>query len=813
LISFSYITLEPFDSTFAATGPTSHSATQEVLVTVNPTTENAARSLAIAVLVLALGIVPPTATAEVVRVEISSREVVSDAPEHRRTGPYEVIKGVIHLEVDPDAEANRQIADLKLAPRNSQGRVEFSTEFELHKPVDPDRGNHRLIYFVNNRGNKHGAGWFSYQAGKNWLYANGWSYLWCGWNVDVIEGDRKLNIQVPVATDNGKPLTGKVYTEIVSWADDPVPSMPLVWGGSVAPAPVTLDNATASLTKRKYRWEDPIAVPRERWSFARQEDGELVPDPGWLAVEGGIKPGWLYDLVYVARDPKITGLGLAAIRDVVSFFRYEEADETGFANPLAGVVDFVHAWGHSQSGRLLSHFVYQGFNADERRRRVFDGVFANCPGAGKGLFNSRFAQTTRHGSHLEDNLFPIDVFPFTTVEQVDPVTGERGDALARARAADVLPKMVYLNSATDYWTRGASLLHTDVEGTRDAAIDPSVRIYLAASKAHVDTRMGVIGRALLTALDEWVSRGIPPPDSRIPKIADGTLVTLEQVRTTFPAVPGVALPDSFYRPLRLDLGPRWHSQGIADNVPPKVGKPYGALVPQVDVDGNDIAGIRLPEIAVPVVTSTGWRLRNPSFSNTLGRNTGRVWPFPGTAEERERTGDPRPSIAERYPSRALYLARVVDHLVELRRQRFLLDEDVATLLEQAARQASLLHDLRPPEQVAVEDGAEATVDYLRRLHEADAIGLVGVSGRDLGGSVNSTGYRLMETGELETACELFRQNTVLYPDSWNTWDSLGECRYRTGDLDRSAEYYEKSLELNPDNHHATEMLQKIRSRQ
>jgi hypothetical protein len=758
-----------------------------------------------------LALVPQRATAEVVRVTISSREVVSDEPEHGRSGPYEVITGTIHLEVDPEAEGNQLIADLELAPRNERGTVEFSAEFELHKPVDANRGNHRLMYFVNNRGNKHGAGWFSYQAGTNWLYRHGWSYLWCGWNADVVDSDRKLNIHVPIASRDGKPLTDEVYTEIVSWADDPVPSMPLVWGGSVPPTPVTLDNSTAILTMRRYRWEDPAEVPRDQWSFSREQDGQLVPDPGWLAVEGGIKPGWLYDLVYIAKDPKITGLGLAAIRDVVSFFRFENADDSGAANPLAGVVDFVYAWGHSQSGRLLSHFVYQGFNGDESGRQVFDGVFANCPGSGKGLFNSRFAQTTRHGSHLEDNLFPIDVFPFTTVEQLDPVTGERGDALARARAAGVVPKMIYLNSATDYWTRGASLLHTDVEGTTDAAIDPNVRIYLAAGKAHVDGRMGVIGRALLTALDQWVSRGVSPPDSRVPRISDGTLVSLERIRAAFPAIPGVALPESFYRPLRLDLGPRWQSEGIADNVPPTVGKPFAALVPQVDADGNDIAGIRLPEIAVPVVTSTGWRLRSPSYSNTLGRNTGRVWPFPLTPEERERTGDPRPSIVERYPSRALYLARVADHLVELRRERFLLDEDVAILLDKAARQASLLHDLRSPADVAIEDGAAAAVDYLRRLHEADATSFADLpAGGDLGGSVNRTGYQLMGVDELETACELFRLNTVMYPDSWTTWDSLAECRYRMHDLPRAAECYTKSLELNPDNSNAAAMLESLR---
>ena len=306
------------------------------------------------------------------------------------------------------------------------------------------------------------------------------------------------------------------------------------------------------------------------------------------------------------------------------------------------------------------------------------------PGAGKGLFNSRFAQPTRHGSHLEDNRFPIDTFPFTTVEQVDPVTGERGDALARARESGFLPKMIFINSSTDYWTRAASLLHTDVAGQRDAAIDPAVRIYFVAGRAHTDARIGVVGRALLTALDQWVSRDVEPPASEIPKIADGTLVDLDTFRQAFPAIPGVPTPDSFYHPYRLDPGPRWRSAGIADHVPPKTGPRYVCLVPQVDADGNELAGIHLPEIAVPLATWTGWSLRNPRYSRTLRRNAGAVWPFARTEQERKESADPRPSITARYPTKADYIYGVAESLLELRRRRFLLDEDVAILLEQAA---------------------------------------------------------------------------------------------------------------------------------
>jgi hypothetical protein len=770
--------------------------------------------ISLALVIACVMLIPAVVTAKVVKIEITSRKVVSNAVDHSHFGPYEVIKGIIYLEVDPDNPANQLIVDLKLAKRNSRGNVEFSTDFELHKPVDADRGNHRLLYFVNNRGNKLGNWHFNYQAGKNWLYSKGWSYMWCGWNCDVIESKRRLNINVPVVTANGKAITGKIYTEIVSWADNIVYSMPLVWGGSIAYPPVDMESPQARLTMQRYRWDEPVEVARDHWSFARFENGKAVPDPGYLYIKEGIKPGWLYDLVYLGKDPKVTGLGPAAIRDVVSFFKYEKADEDGLANPIAGIVDYAYAWGHSQSARLLNHFVYQDFNGDEKRRMVFDGIMANCPGGGKGLFNSRFAQTTRHGSHLEDNLFPIDFFPFNTVEQHDPLTGERGDGFARARKSGFLPKMFFINSSTDYWTRAASLLHTDIEGKKDAGIDPNARLYAVAGRAHVDARIGIIGRALLTALDQWASRGVKPPESQIPKISDGSLVTLETIRKTFPDFPGIQIPESFYHPYRLDPGPRWHTQGIADNVPPKTGFRYVCLVPQVDEDGNEIAGIRLPEIVVPLATFAGWSLRTPSFSRTVRRNAGRVWPFPRTAEERERTGDPRKSMLERYPTKKDYIFKVTECLLELNRQRLLLDEDVAMLLKQADLQSDLIRDLRPIEDVAMEKGAEAGLAYFNKFRDSDIPWIYyGLSAGQFISRVNSKGYELMSAGKLEPALEVFKLNTLIFRNSWNVWDSLAECYYKMKKFDLSIKYYERSLKLNPNNENGKKMIDRIKKEQ
>jgi hypothetical protein len=763
------------------------------------------------VAVLGFTLLASPALSRVTRVDVASREVVSDLPELEATGPYEVLKGTVYFEVDPGDPANEVITDLALAPRNGLGCVEFSSEFELHKPVDPARGNGRLIYFVNNRGSKHGSYCFNRDTGGNWLYEKGWSYMWSGWNADVIESDAKINMTVPFATDGGKPITGKVYTEIVSYSDNVVHSMPLVWGESVPHPVADMNEPGATLSMRQYRWTEPVEIPREGWSFARFEDGQVAPDPGYLYIEEGFRPGWLYDLVYTGRDPRLTGLGLAAIRDVVSFLRYEAADDTGQPNPLAGAIEHTYSWGHSQSGRVLYHFVWQGFNADEKGRIVFDGVIPNCAGAGKGEFNSRWAQTTRHGSHLEDNLYPIDFFPLATVEQYDPLTGERGDALAGARDAGVLPKMMFVNSSSDYWTRAASLLHTDVEGKRDVAIDPNVRIYLESSKAHTDGRMCIVTRALLVVLDEWVTSGIEPPASEIPRISDGTLVTLEAWREAFPEIPGITMPPSFYHPYRLDPGPRWRSQGIADNVPPLTGPRYVCLVPQVDENGHDIAGVRLPEIEVPLATATGWSMRRPSFSNTLRRNAGAGWPLPLTASAREAAGDPRPSIEERYPTPAAYLGPVKECLDDLLRKRLLLKEDHARQLEEARKQAALLGEYRPLEDVAVEEGAEAALALYEKLEDARFEAWHSIYSGNLNSGLNSRGYELMAAGELDKALEVFKLNTLIYKDDGNVWDSLGECYYNMGDLPRALENYEKSLEINPGNEGGRRMIERIKA--
>lgn len=317
----------------------------------------------------------------------------------------------------------------------------------------------------------------------------------------------------------------------------------------------------------------------------------------------------------------------------------------------------------------------------------------------------------------------------------------------------------------------------------------------------------------MTALDQWVSANIKPPESQIPKISDGSLVNLETFHKIFPDIPGIEKPPSFYNPYRLDPGPRWHTEGVADHVPPKVGPQYVCLVPRVDEDGNEVAGVRLPEIAVPLATFTGWSMRSPSFSRTLRRNAGRIWPFPRTAEERKQTGDPRKSMLERYPTKKDYLSKVTECILNLHSQRFLLDEDVVMLLKQADLQSDLIGDLRPIEDVAMKKGAEAGLAYFNKFRDSDIPWIYhGLSADQFMSRVNSKGYELMSAGKLEPALEVFKLNSMLFPNDWNVWDSLPECYLRMKKYAFAQKYYQRSLQLNPENTNAKKMLEEIKKK-
>ncbi len=652
------------------------------------------------------------AAAAVSRIEVESRTELAGGMAFGATGAYEKITGRLTYAVDPVDPANRRITALALAPRDATGRVVFAGDFVLIKPLDPRRGNGRLLYGVNNRGNIvmlhtfNDAAWnndpgTAADMGNGFLLKQGYTLMWSAWNWDVAAGGGRLRIELPVATDAGRTITGPVAAEMTT--DRPTDTLPVAWGGSLGYPPADRQERAASLSVRAAPDDERRVLPRHRWRFVAAGAGTPVR----VRLDGGFEPGLIYELVYTAKSPRVVGLGLAAIRDALSFFRFATADEAGTRNPLVAddggnVPRATLIYGFSQSARVIQHMLMEGLHVDEVGRAVFDAALIHGPGAGKGSFNHRFAQTTRHPSHYEDHLYPADFFPFTTVVERDPVTGAEGSLLDEPRRLGAVPYLFYLSTATEYWTRAASLLHTDVDAARDVDPDPRARLYFLAGAPHavgfrrrrggfencpnpLDTRP--VARALLVALDAWATQDRVPPASAYPRIDDGSLGPVAAYRRAFPAVARLRLPADNLRPPRLDLGPRFAETGIADHQPALRGVPVATLVALPDSDGLDRGGIRLPAVAVPLGTYLGWNLRReaPGARPRLGRWEGSFLPLAVTESARRAGGDPRPSVAERYGSEQHFLERTAAAAVGLRQRRLLLAKDIPAIIGRARR--------------------------------------------------------------------------------------------------------------------------------
>ena len=645
-----------------------------------------------------LVLVASGADARVVRLRIERREVVLRGREFGAAGPYEKLVGKVDFGVDPNLPRNAAIVDLKLAPRNARGEAEASADFYMLKPVDPARGNRRLLYEVGNRGGKSILATFQKAApspdpttdaefGDGALMRQGFTLLWMGWQWDVPERPGVMRMDMPVATDNGRRITGLVRGNFI--LNERTPTAPVADRNHKAYAPVDPNSADNVMTVRDEPTAKGEVVARSKWRFV---DGATV------ALDGGFEPGRIYDVVYRAADPRVVGFGLSGTRDLVSFLKNEASDQ----NPARGV-KLAIGWGVSQSGRFLRHFLYQGFNEDEQGRRVFDGVFDQVGGAGRGSFNHRFGQASRDALQYFNILFPVDLFPFTDGAETDPETGVVDSLLARAERTGTAPKVFHLLTNSEYFNRAGSLVHTDAAGARDAELPPNTRVYMIASAPHgpgpfppaSNVGGGMVGRAALNplnyspvvralfrALDRWVADEAPPPPSAIPRLADGTLTTVE--RAGWPAIPGFQLPRQPLRAFHLNFGADW-DKGIVSVEPPEVGRPFVVSVPAVDADGNVRAGVRLPDIAVPLATHAGWNYRDISIGapDRLAGEIGSYIPFARTRADRERAGDPRPSIAERYRDRDDYVGKFAAATLDLVTRGYLLQEDVADLLKHA----------------------------------------------------------------------------------------------------------------------------------
>ena len=612
------------------------------------------------------------ACAEVVKIDIARKD---DFGTHNR------VIGRVHFAVDPKLPRNRIIADLDLAPANKQGKVEFASDLLLFVPKDARRTRGTVFLEIVNRGQDQSLAIMSgaqqrdlspesWVLGDRFLLEQGFTLAFLGWQFDV-HPSQGLTFGTPIA-----PVRGVVRESYVAAPGRRSLGFPLKYCASED------HRQNAALTFRTRMDETPQPLPRESWGFG--SDGCSV------RVDTGFDVG-LYEAVYEAEGSPVAGLGLAAIRDFASYLRYGPTGATLRENPAAQ--ERIIGYGYSQSGRFLREFVRDGFNADERGKKVFDALMISSAGAGGGSFNHRFAMPGEAGNSVLSVLRPVDLPPFTD-----------DGLLARAQAARATPKIFYTFSSTEYWARAGSLTHTTEDGKKDVPLAATSRLYFLAGTPHSSgilplartTRTQAFqhfinfaeqrwaARALLLDLDAWVRNDTKPPSSRYPRIDNDELVPFTRVR--FPAAP--SFPFVTYMPhvWRMDFGPEYNKTRIITDEPPRLGAPYAVLVPQVNTDGNDVSGIRLPEVAVPLGTYTGWNVTIPALKDLgyLSGLMGGFEPFALTREVRLKNGDMRLSIEERYAGRQDYLDRIKQAAQGLVRERFMLAEDVSAVLERAS---------------------------------------------------------------------------------------------------------------------------------
>ena len=689
----------------------------------------------------------PAAQARITRLQVLRTEPAFGGESFGAAGAYQHVTARVEGELDPADPRNAVIQDLDLAPRNASGMVRYETEVELLKPADQARGNGVLLFEVNNRGNKLALGAFNdavapgiearnglSSPGDGWLMRQGYTLVWWGWEMDVRPGWNRILMPPVVAhARDGSPIEGIVRSELIT--PSPATTLPLSRSQQVlVPPPDSYDGYPAASTDNRTpfpdgflptltvraREQDPrVPIPSTEWSFGACGGGPgtaATPDSKHLCHPAGFQPGRLYELIYRARDPLVGGLGFAATRDLGAFLGRARADDTGTANPVWREGQKTVIEGTSQSGRMIRSLLALGFNADEAGARVFDGAFPHI-GGGLMPLNLRFGQPYRAWGEQTDHTYPAYEFPFAYASQADPLTGRRAGLLDRCAATGTCPRVFHVATALEMWEGRQSLGLTDPLGRQDVADPPDVRTFIMASTQHGPAPVPLAApgantcqqqsnpnpqvwtmRALRAAFTAWVRDGAEPPPGVVPRIADGTMVAPDAVR--FPPVPandygGVSRPATatarVYNTLHvLDFGPLFRpgeESGVITVEPPRVGTAsYGVLAPQVDADGNDLGGIRSVFVQVPIGTYTGWNIgRAGRFEGGLCNLQGSFIPFAPDRAAREASGDPRPSLAERYPDQATYVSAFRAAADRLVAQRFLLPDDARALVAAAER--------------------------------------------------------------------------------------------------------------------------------
>src|SRR6266852_3739945 len=606
-------------------------------------------------------------------------------------GQYEKIVGKACGELDPNDPRNAVIVDLQRAPRNAEGKVEYSFDFYILKPIDLAKGNHKMLYEPPNRGRKtigalnRGVGGDDPGSvreasllANSFLMPQGYSISFSGWDFSAGTSTAGFNttITLPFARNpDGSSITGPSYEYIVNAGASYALTYPAA----------TLDRSKATLTHRVHLNDFPKNVPASGWQY--NADGTAIE-----LLTGGTPfvANDIYEFSYTAKDPTINGMGFAAVRDWNAWLRYETKDDSGTANPLAGDITRIYTEVSSQPGRFLNDFRYLGFNQAENGKQVFDGMM-QWIAAGDGIsINYRWSQPGRTERNRQDHLYVEGRFPFANVTTTDPITGKTDSRYAKCTLTHTCPFDMEIFSANEYWVKAASLMTTNPAGTKDLPDSPFTRIYFMSSMQHGTGRDTVKGacqqfqnpldsqavqRALFTAMDKWVTAGTQPPPSQYPKLADGTLVKPEPNSTGFPQIPGVSYSGFKTTRYLLNYGPNFYQTGIPTVNPPVFTVPYQdnpangpiypSFVPTTDKDGNDVAGVRLPEVQVPLATYTGWALRAGPQNPDGCEGSGQYIPFAKTKADRIALGDPRLSVEERYGNMETYSSMLRDAINNL----------------------------------------------------------------------------------------------------------------------------------------------------
>ena len=643
--------------------------------------------------------------AAVQSISITSKETVLNGKEFGNHGAYEIWKGTISFSFDPLNKENQRITDIDLAKKSESGFVDASANIVILKPVDMSKASGTGLVEVSNRGGKFSMRYFNLADktnldvndpeafGDGLLMEQGLVVVWVGWEFDVPDRDGLLRLVLPkLESKNDFPLVGQVRSDWV--IDEPVKTLSLGHRDQI-PYPAQVNNTLNTLTVRDGRNSNRSIVDHALWSFAKEEGDTLVPSNEFIHMETGFTPGKIYELVYFCDQPVPVGLGLAVIRDMASYMKYD--------NNCAFKVNKSIAAGVSQTGRFLRQFIYDGFNIDEYGRQAYDGMMIMTAGAGRGSFNHRFAQPSRDGHRYSAFQYPTDIFPFTSRAQVDStVSQDRDGLMMRGGSFSRETKIFYINTGYEYYGRAASLIHTNLDGTADVLPYENERIYHIASGQHYvgqihldpaherDSAMVFKSnplfylpnyRALLVRLIGWVARNEEPPASKYPTIEAKNLVPLSQVR--FPINSQLPRPNAIQEAYRLDFGTSWN-QRVIRNQPPRILGTYTSLVPQIDLNGNEMGGIRNFEIMVPLATFTGWSLRDgkPAAQEELDDFQGYIMPFAIGDSNAVKT-DLRPTITGLYRSRMDYDQKVAHCLDGLIAQGFVLDRDKSRLEDRA----------------------------------------------------------------------------------------------------------------------------------